>query len=215
MSRIEGPYDAVLHLLDRQVIDSEGLMVAKVDDIALTPDLEVAGILVGTPALLPRLGGRLGPRLLDFWGRMAPQQADRETPRFIPIHDVARVDSAVTLDRERLRLLVIHEPPGHRLNHLLHLPVVTASGRALGGVLDVRLTGEGQVAGFVVGKGRPGSMLGYERRHDQGPWLVGAVIRWLHRHSGYVERADVAEIDWGHRIVLRGEGLGELRDVDA
>jgi sporulation protein YlmC with PRC-barrel domain len=215
MNRLEGTYDAVLHLLDRQIIDSEGLLVAKVDDIALTPDLQVAGLLVGTAALLPRFGGRLGPKVLDFWERLSPQDADRGTPRFIPIHDVEKVGSAVILNRDRLRLLVTHEPPGHRLGHLLHLPVVAPSGRSLGGVLDVRVTAHGDVAGLLVGRGGPGSLLGYERRRDQGPWLVGNAIRWLHRHSGYVARGDVVEIDWGNRIVVGTDTLGEAIDVDA
>lgn len=116
---------------------------------------------------------------------MSPQDAERGTPRFIPIHEVADVGSAIMLDRERLRLLVIHEPPGHRLNELLHLPVVSGSGRALGRVLDVRLTRNGDIDGLIVGRGGPGSLLGYDRRRDQGPWLVGTVIRWLHRGAGY------------------------------
>lgn len=215
MSRLDGPYDAALHLLDRQILDSEGFLVAKVDDVALTPDLQVAGLLIGTAALLPRLGGRLGPKILDYWERMAPEQADRGTPRFIPIHAVADVGSGVTLDRERLRLLTIQEPLGHRLNDLLDLPVIAAAGRSLGRVIDVRLTETGTVDGLVVGRGGPGSLLGYDRRHDQGPWLVAALVRRLHRHSGYAARADVAQIGWGHRIVLRTDGLAELTDVDA
>ena len=53
--------DAVLHLLDRQVVDRDGLMVCKVDDVelTLTPDgrWEVTGLLAGPPALVPRFGG--------------------------------------------------------------------------------------------------------------------------------------------------------------
>ena len=215
MSRLDGPYDVVLHLLDRQIIDAEGLMVAKVDDVALTPDLQVAGLLVGPAVLLPRLGGRLGPKVLDLWERMAPEQADRGTPHFLPLDAVDEVDSAVHLQQDRLRLLTTHEPPGHRLGDLLALPVVTASGRALGRVIDVRVTERGDVDGLVVGRGGPGSMLGYDRRREQGPRLVGALVRWLHRHSGYAARADVAEIEWGVRVVLRTERLDELRDASA
>ena len=29
-----------------------------------------------------------------------------------------------------------------------------------------------------------------------GPWLVRVIVRWLHRHSAYVELADVTELDW-------------------
>jgi sporulation protein YlmC with PRC-barrel domain len=213
MSRIARTYDAALHLLDRQILDSEGLLVAKVDDVALTPDLQVAGLLVGTAALLPRLGGRLGPKLLDLWERLSPEQADRGTPRFIPLHTVEDVGSAVTLDRARLRLLDVHEPPGHRLGDLLGLPVVGSSGRALGRVIDVRVTGRGDVDGFVVGRGGPGSMLGYDRRRDQGPWLLAALVRWLHRHSGYAARSDVSQFDWGHRLVLSTDRLAELRSA--
>ena len=36
MDRLSGSLDAVLHLLDRQVIDADGLLVCKVDDVELT-----------------------------------------------------------------------------------------------------------------------------------------------------------------------------------
>lgn len=44
-------------------------------------------------------------------------------------------------------------------------------------------------------------MLGYDRRPDQGPWLVNRAVRWLHRHSGYVAWGEVRDIDWDSRII--------------
>ena len=69
--------DAVLHLLDRQVVDRDGLMVCKVDDVelTLTPDgrWEVTGLLAGPPAIVPRFGGRLGEGLEERWRRLGLQ----------------------------------------------------------------------------------------------------------------------------------------------
>jgi hypothetical protein len=46
-------------------------------------------------------------------------------------------------------------------------------------------------------------MLGYDRRSDQGPWLVRVVVRWLHRHTVIVGAED-ADIDWdGAQVRLR------------
>jgi hypothetical protein len=52
------------------------------------------------------------------------------------------------------------------------------------------------VTGFVVGRGRPGSFLGYDRCPEQGPWAVSRVVRWLHRHTGLVGVEHVDRIDW-------------------
>src|SRR3546814_18864832 len=69
-----GEFDAVLNLLDRQVIDADGYMVCKVDDLELAQDdigsLRISGILAGPAALLPRFSGRLGGSLLEQWRRI-------------------------------------------------------------------------------------------------------------------------------------------------
>lgn len=80
----------------------------------------------------------------------------------------------------------------------------------LGRVIDVRVRESRRVDGLVVGRGGPGSLLGYDRRRDQGPWLVGAVVRWRHRHTGYVGRGDILGIDWGHGVEVSVAGLGDL-----
>ena len=52
--RLAGSLDAVLHLLDRQVVDVDGRMVCKVDDLELT---EFDDGVLGVTALLVRRGG--------------------------------------------------------------------------------------------------------------------------------------------------------------
>ncbi|HEY4315794.1 MAG TPA: hypothetical protein VGO19_09840, partial [Actinomycetes bacterium] len=46
-----------------------------------------------------------------------------------------------------------------------------------------------------------GSMLGYDRRAEQGPWLVRVLVRALHSHAGYVPWADVEAIDLERREI--------------
>lgn len=95
--------DLHLHLLDRQVIDVDGRMVCKVDDLELELDGTgrpyVTAILVGPRALGPRLGGRLG----RWFGAIAARLADADrggTPR-IDFAQVTDIGSAVRLARRR------------------------------------------------------------------------------------------------------------------
>ena len=75
-----------------------------------------------------------------------------------------------------------------RLNEALHLAAYTTDGEPLGQVLDVRLvrldgaTMRLEAQGLVIGRGRPGSYLGYDRDGKQGPWLLNRLVRWIHRH---------------------------------
>jgi hypothetical protein len=48
---------------------------------------------------------------------------------------------------------------------------------------------------LIVGNGRPGSLLGYDRRRAQGPWLVRQVVSRLHRSTALAQAAH-AEIRW-------------------
>jgi sporulation protein YlmC with PRC-barrel domain len=56
--------DAGLNLLDRQVLDADGVSVGKVDDLELTAGddgrLRVTGLIIGPWALSTRYGGVLG-----------------------------------------------------------------------------------------------------------------------------------------------------------
>ncbi len=107
-----------------------------------------------------------------------------------------------------------------RLSEFMGIPVRLADGREAGHVIDVRLAptdrirgvhAELAISGLVVDRRHTGSLLGYDRHREQGPWLVSAVIRLLHRHAGYVAWADVAEVDLdGREIRLSVNELAEL-----
>jgi hypothetical protein len=98
--------DAALHLLDRQLIDPDGRMVAKVDDLELTsrPDgrLVVSAILTGPGALGPRLGGRFGHWVVAVWSRLHPSEAP--VPGRLPMSEVVDIDSAVHVGPRRSAL---------------------------------------------------------------------------------------------------------------
>lgn len=201
--RFGSPYDAVLHLLDRQVLDRDGLMVCKVDDLELSEDgdgLRATGLLAGSAALL----GRLSPWLRDYWERLGDEQADRRVPYRIGLEAVDEVTSAVSLNVTRHDALVRATPP-RRLSALLRMTVETSAGPDHHHILDVRLDDSQRVVGLVVGRGRPGSLLGYDRNGDQGPALVRHVVRRLHRHSAYVPWERVTGVDWDAGRV-RAEG---------
>jgi len=206
--RLSGRLDAVLHLLDRQVVAVDDRLVCKVDDVELTVfddgALGVTGLLSGSAALVPRYADDgMGKRLQALWHRLGTQQADRDDPYRIDLELVARLGSGVELSVPRDGVLVRQGQRGHRLNDLLQMTVQDLAGRRLGRVLDVRLERETaepgeriRVIGLVLGHGRPGSYLGYDRRPDMGPWLVNRLVRWLHRHSAYVDIDDLDELDW-------------------
>ena len=213
MDRLAGGLDAVLHLLDRQVIDADDLLVCKVDDVELTVFddgvLGVTGLLVGPAALVPRYADeRFGRLLHDFWRRLGTTQADRDDPYRIDLELVEKLGSAVELSVGRDGVLVRQGHRAHRLNDLLQMQVQRPDGTELGRVLDVRLERETtepgerlRVVGLVVGRGRPGSYFGYDRKPDMGPWLVRAVVRRLHRHSAYADLEDLTELDWDAGVI--------------
>lgn len=70
--------DAHLHLLDRQVVDKDGRLVGKVDDIEVELPARgelpvVRAILCGPLALGPRIGGRLGLWVASVGRRLRPE----------------------------------------------------------------------------------------------------------------------------------------------
>lgn len=101
-------YDAALHLLDRQLVDPDGHLVAKVDDLELAERadgrLQVSAVLTGPGALGPRMKGRFGQWVVAVWSRLHPSETAQ--PGRIQMADVTRVDSAVHLGRRRDELAV-------------------------------------------------------------------------------------------------------------
>ena len=89
-------------LLDRQIVDRDGIPVGKVDDVELgrTDDgrLYVAALLTGQQALGARFGGALGRWITDVAVRL---DEHRLGPRRIGYDVVASIDSAVHLSIRR------------------------------------------------------------------------------------------------------------------
>jgi sporulation protein YlmC with PRC-barrel domain len=205
-NRLEGPIDGALHLLDRQLLDSEGRMLGKVDDVELTDrdgELVVTGVLTGPAALLDRLGGRLGAGLVAKWGQLKVSEPHRTRPWRIDVEDIDRLDSALHLSVRRDGVLR-RDREAHRLGRLTGMDVLGPDGVRIGRVIDARFEpnqdGLLTLCSLIVGHGRPGSLLGYDRRSDQGPWLVRVVVRWLHRHSVIADAAD-ADISWAAKTI--------------
>jgi sporulation protein YlmC with PRC-barrel domain len=107
------PFDLALQLLDHQVVDPEGGMICKVDDIELARHRDgswyVAALLSGPQALGPRLPGRLGRWVMAIGQRFSLH--DRAEPHRIPFERVTEIGSAVTVDRRRdeLRLAPLED----------------------------------------------------------------------------------------------------------
>jgi sporulation protein YlmC with PRC-barrel domain len=103
-----------------------------------------------------------------------------------------------------------------RASELIGADVTDAAGRRLGVVTDIRCVQDGPVRGamaaprvtaLLVSRRHTGSLLGYDRRAQQGPWLVRAVVRALHRHLVEVPWAAVET--YQPAVVLRADA-GEL-----
>lgn len=199
-NRLEGPIDGALHLLDRQLVDRDGELLGKVDDVELTEldtGVTITALLTGHAALLPRLGPSLGGWLRDRWASLRVSEPRRTWPWRIPVELVDHLDSAVHLSVPRESVLV-RDRQELRLGALTGMDVDSPTGR-IGRVLDARFEpgpdGRPVLRSLIVGHGRPGSLLGYDRRGDQGPLLVRMVVRRLHRHSRVVAAED-ATIRW-------------------
>lgn len=226
-NRLDAPWlDAALHLLDRQVVDRDGLMVCNVDDLEITEDasgrLAVTGILVGPAALWPRLSGVAGHWLREAWLDLGIQYDGREVPSYLGLDLVREIGSSVVLDADREGILVRQPGPSrgetkHRMGELVGMRVRSDDEEDLGKVLDVRLAPRGTGAGrrleptdLIVGRGRPGSLLGYDRGDFNGPWLVHRTVALLHRHTGKVGFSAVTRIDWDDAALVVSEPLGPL-----
>jgi hypothetical protein len=100
--------DLYLQLLDRQVVDRDGELLCKVDDLELELDDSgrpyVTAILIGPQALGPRLGSRLGRWVASIAHRLA---TDRDRgPQRISFGLVAEIDNVVTVHGSRADLAI-------------------------------------------------------------------------------------------------------------
>jgi sporulation protein YlmC with PRC-barrel domain len=216
-NKLENELDAAFELLDRQLLDVDGLMLGKVDDVELTQTddgLTVTALLTGQIALLHRLGGSLGNEMAAKYVLLRPSETNRSRPWRIPIEDVDRLDSAVHLRVQRDES-VKRDIETFRLGTLTGMDVLQPDGQRVGRVLDARFgpTPRGSLAlrALVVGHGHPGSLLGYDRREGMGPWAVRLIVEQLHRHTRAVgvEHADVM---WNNEQVRLHGALDEVSD---
>jgi sporulation protein YlmC with PRC-barrel domain len=92
-----GAIDGFLELLDRQILDSDGRMVGKVDDVEVEERddgrIYVTALLSGPGALGPRIGGGLGAIITGTWSRLS----GRAEPARVDWSQVASVETAIGL----------------------------------------------------------------------------------------------------------------------
>jgi hypothetical protein len=99
--------EAKLQLLDRQLVDKDGRLAGKVDDLELEfptgggPPL-VTAILAGPGALSRRIGGRFGAWLEAVANRL--RDGDDRRPARVPFAAVKRIGSAVDLSVAKAEL---------------------------------------------------------------------------------------------------------------
>ena len=91
-----------LHLLDRQIVDVDGRLAGKVDDVELEPSedgdtFHVVAILSGPGALGPRMGGRFG----RFVAAVHRRLAEEPRPARLSFGAVTEVDNHVTVGLKR------------------------------------------------------------------------------------------------------------------
>ena len=63
-----------------------------------------------------------------------------------------------------------------------------------------------RVAALIVSRRHTASLLGYDRRGQQGPWLIRRIVQRLHRHALLIPWEAVA--DTTGRITLRPGAAG-------
>jgi hypothetical protein len=77
-----------------------------------------------------------------------------------------------------------------RAHDLIGQEVFDADGQRVGVITDLRCIQDGPLRGtmalpridsLLVSRRHLGSLLGYDRREQQGPWLIRTIVRHLHR----------------------------------
>ena len=117
--------DAGLHLLDRQLVDRDGRLAGKIDDLELTipdgggPPL-VTAILAGPGALGRRIGGRLGAWVEAVANRL--RSGEDRRPSRISFAVVKRIGSAVELSAPEAELETGRLEAWTRDHVIAHLP---------------------------------------------------------------------------------------------
>jgi hypothetical protein len=96
-----------------------------------------------------------------------------------------------------------------RASDLIGRDVLDAAGQRVGVITDLRCIQDGPLRGryaslrvdaALVSGRHVGSTLGYDRRPDQGPWLIRLVVRWLHRDARVIAWTDLVEENGAVRL---------------
>jgi sporulation protein YlmC with PRC-barrel domain len=213
--RLRGRIDGLFHLMDRQLIDADGRLLGKVDDVELTSLDEgwtITALLTGPEAWFGRLGGGVGNGLVATWESLRPSEPNRTRPWRLSMDLVERLDSAVHLQARREGVLS-RDAETFRLGTLTGMDVLEPDGRRAGEVIDARFEpgadGAQVLRWLLVGRGGVGSLLGYERRKDQGPWLVARLLRLWHRNTRLVAMEHVT-LAWNTSQVHLREPLAAV-----
>jgi hypothetical protein len=117
--------EAGLHLLDRQLIDADGRLAGKVDDLELEvpegggPPV-VTAILSGPGALSRRIGGRTGAWLEAVANRL--RGGDDPRPARVSFAVVKRIESAVNLSVAKSELETNRLEAWTRDHLIAHIP---------------------------------------------------------------------------------------------
>ena len=212
---------ALRDLVDRQIVDVDGLLAGKVDDILLEPSADgmaVTGLLSGAGALAPRLDGRLGARFEDTVRRLSGTLWE---PRCITPDLYKRTDSGIELTVPRAylhetapRAAVPHRRPegapgeldDFRVSDVIGAHVFDADGEPIAGVAEVRLCAYGPATGAVgvamtldallVGLGAVGDRLGYALPHGpKRPFALNRVFRAFARRAQIIPWRAVERVE--------------------
>jgi hypothetical protein len=89
-----------------------------------------------------------------------------------------------------------------RASDLIGQDVFDAAAKHIGVVTDLRCVQDGplrgsmqapRIAALIISTRHTGSLLGYDRRGQQGPWLIRIIVQFLHRHAVLVPWEAVAD----------------------
>ena len=99
-----------------------------------------------------------------------------------------------------------------RASDLIGRDVHGADGQHLGAVTDLRCIQDGPLRGpmqaprltaLIVSRRNAGSLLGYDRRRQQGPWLLRVLVYRLHRHAVLIPWDDLEDPTAAGPLALR------------
>jgi sporulation protein YlmC with PRC-barrel domain len=100
-----------------------------------------------------------------------------------------------------------------KASDLIGTAVHDANGQRLGVITDLRCVQDGplrgamqapRVSAIIVSRRHTGSLLGYERGNQQGPWLIRKIVQRLHRHALLIPWDSITRTD-GHIQLHPGE----------